>query len=495
MQRWRIAVFRITRVLALLVGATPTWALPMASPPPPTVNAPSNFELGDPPLDELSPAQEAAMWAEIQHNVLWLRRAGWLAEPNPSITVTYNFPLQMAPGLPDYAGFRVSAFSDHNAATGQVLDYNGGARTYDGHRGTDYALYPFSWNKVDAGEAQVIAAAAGAIVYKGDTDPTDHNCNVSSGDPWNYIALAHADGRMTIYGHMRYHSLTSKGIGQPVAQGEYLGTAASSGNSSGPHLHFEARVDSAPSGAWIDPYAGPNSQPESLWTNQRPYYDSAINRLATHAGPPSTPDPCLPTITKFQDSFTAPVNVYFYAYYRDFQGALPTQFTVYQPNGAVFQSWIYTSATTFSSAWSAGQVLAFAPADPAGTWRYEAVYNGQTYQTFFNLNDPTTIALTSPNGGEQWARALAHTVTWNDNLGGAVNIALYHNNFLTATLATNWPSDGAYLWWPAPTQTITSGYTIRVTSVISPVLYDESDAPFALTTAAISRLFVPFVWR
>ena len=151
------------------------------------------------------------------------------------------------------------------------------------------------------------------------------------------MALLHADGRLTIYGHMRYNSLTSKAVGQTVAQGEYLGTAASSGNSSGPHLHFEVRVGTFSSAEWIDPYAGPNSQPESLWANQRPYFDSAINTLSTHFAPPSTPDPCQPTVTNLQDSFTTPHNIYFYAYYRDFQGALTTQLNIYRPDGSTFQ--------------------------------------------------------------------------------------------------------------------------------------------------------------
>lgn len=92
------------------------------------------------------------MWEEIHRNVEALRRAGALPPPNGGETGSYIFPLYMIPGLPDYAGFKVSAFADHNLASGQVLDYAGGARTYDGHRGTDYGLWPFSWNKLDAGE-------------------------------------------------------------------------------------------------------------------------------------------------------------------------------------------------------------------------------------------------------------------------------------------------------------------------------------------------------
>jgi murein DD-endopeptidase MepM/ murein hydrolase activator NlpD len=288
--------------------------------------------------------------------------------------------------LSDYAGFRVSAFSDHNPTGGQVLDYNSGTRTYDAHRGTDYALWPFSWNKLDAGEMQVIAAAVGTIAAYANVDPTDHNCSVSSSDPWNYVALVHADGRMTIYGHMRYNSLTSKGVGQTVAQGEYLGTAASSGNSSGPHLHFEVRYGSFSTAEWIDPYAGPNSQPSSLWANQRPYFDSAINKLATHSSPPSTPDPCQPSIPNLQNNFTAPARIYFYAYYRDYQGALATQLKIYRPDGSLYSAWQYAPAgNPFYSAWNQGWVFDLTAGDPAGTWRFEAVYNDQVYETFFTI--------------------------------------------------------------------------------------------------------------
>lgn len=435
--------------------------------------------------DDLSPAREQALWADIQRSVTKLRSQALLAPPAAQ-TVTYGFPLRVAPGRPDYAGFRVSAFSDHNPAAGttQVLDYNGGNRTYDGHRGTDFALWPFGWNKVDSGDMQVIAAAAGTIAYKANVDPTDHNCNIASADPWNYVGVAHADGRLTVYGHMRYNSLTSKGVGQTVAQGEYLGTAASSGNSSGPHLHFEARYGSYSNNEWIDPYSGPGSQPESLWASQRPYLDSAINRLATHSSPPSTPDPCAPTVTNLQDSFVTGQNIYFYAYYRDFQGPLVTALTLYRPDGSVHQSWTYTApATTFSSAWSAAWVSNLPAGSPAGTWRFEAVYNGQSYETFFNVDAPTSVMLVSPNGGEQWDLLLPHSVDWTDNLGGDVNIELYRDNVYVATLASNTPSDGAYAWTPGAGLAAGPGYSVRVTSVVAPGVQDSSNATFSLTGA------------
>lgn len=431
--------------------------------------------------DDLAPAQERAMWEGIQRNVQMFKSKGIISMPNSELAVDYTFPLQLAPGLPDYAGFRVSAFADHTPTTGQVLDYYGGTRTYDGHRGTDYALWPFSWNKVDAGEVQVIAAAAGTIAYYANVDPTDKNCGSSSSDPWNYVALVHADGRLTIYGHMRYNSLTSKGIGQTIAQGEYLGTAASSGNSSGPHLHFEVRYGTFSNSEWIDPYAGPNSQPDSLWVNQLPYLDSAINKLATHSSPPSTPDPCQPSITNLEDGFSTPARIYFYAYYRDYQSALPTQLKIYRPDESIYNSWQYApGGNSFNTAWSQGWVFDFSSGDPTGTWRFEATYNGQVYKTFFNVNAPLTTTVISPNGGEQWSRHQAHLVTWTDNYGGNVNIELLQNGVHAAAVIYNTPSDGEYLWEQIIVPDSGSGYTIRVSSVINPTINDESDASFTL---------------
>ncbi|MDA0242029.1 MAG: peptidoglycan DD-metalloendopeptidase family protein [Chloroflexi bacterium] len=479
MKRWFWLVLGMAWFIGLWGSATA--ALTPPPPTPPVFGGGANDE--EVPHDEFSAEQEQAMWAEIQHNLAWLRHAGlWPAAD--TVAVSYNFPLRMVSGLPDYDGFRVSAFADHNP-TGGATDYNGGTRTYNGHRGTDYALYPFNWNKVDAGEMEVIAAADGLIVAKSDSNPADHNCNGSSGGDWNYVALTHADGRMTIYGHMRYNSLTSKGVGQTVAQGEYLGTVASSGFSSGPHLHFEVREGTDWAAPWRDPFAGPNSQAESLWANQRPYRDSAVNRIATHSAPPSTPDICQPSITHFQDDFSTPSTIYLYVYYRDYQGQLPTQLTIYRPDGSVYETWSYTDNEVFFYSAYRWWTLTLTAGEPAGTWRFEATYNDGGYETFFNVDVPTAVAVNSPNGGEAWPVQFAHPLTWADNLGGEVNIALYHNGAYHTTLATNIPSDGEYVWVPEATLPLGAGYTIRVTSVFNPALYDESDAPFSLLPEAI----------
>lgn len=51
----------------------------------------------------------------------------------------------------------------------------------------------------------------------------------------NYVVLEHGDF-LTVYGHLSQILITE---GEEVAQGQEIGTIGSTGNSNGPHLHFE----------------------------------------------------------------------------------------------------------------------------------------------------------------------------------------------------------------------------------------------------------------
>ena len=93
----------------------------------------------------------------------------------------------------------------------------------NGHPGIDFA----------AEEGAEVYAVAGGIVTAADYD-------VEKG---NYVVLDHGGGLETEYQHLK-SSLVS--AGQSVVQCQVLGYVGSTGNSTGPHLHFEARQDSAP---------------------------------------------------------------------------------------------------------------------------------------------------------------------------------------------------------------------------------------------------------
>jgi murein DD-endopeptidase MepM/ murein hydrolase activator NlpD len=54
----------------------------------------------------------------------------------------------------------------------------------------------------------------------------------------NYVIITHPNGSETIYAHMLQ---TSVSPGQAVTKGQQIGQVGSSGNSTGPHVHFEVR--------------------------------------------------------------------------------------------------------------------------------------------------------------------------------------------------------------------------------------------------------------
>lgn len=57
------------------------------------------------------------------------------------------------------------------------------------------------------------------------------------------IILNHGDGITTIYGHVSGYAVAA---GQDVKQGQVIGYVGSAGRSTGPHLHYEVRVNNTP---------------------------------------------------------------------------------------------------------------------------------------------------------------------------------------------------------------------------------------------------------
>lgn len=62
----------------------------------------------------------------------------------------------------------------------------------------------------------------------------------------NCIEVQHSNGWMTRYGHLSYIGVH---VGQKVYQGQLIGYVGNTGNSTGPHLHFEIRQN----GKFVDP--------------------------------------------------------------------------------------------------------------------------------------------------------------------------------------------------------------------------------------------------
>ncbi|MGH9935618.1 MAG: peptidoglycan DD-metalloendopeptidase family protein, partial [Blastocatellia bacterium] len=107
----------------------------------------------------------------------------------------------------------------------------------------------------------IFAALDGAVIDAHDGEP---DMNTSwEGQPSNYVILDHGGGQTTVYLHMKRGSVAVR-TGQTVKAGEQLGLTASSGNSTGPHLHFGAYLNRQ----HYEPHAGPCRSGASDWTKQ-----------------------------------------------------------------------------------------------------------------------------------------------------------------------------------------------------------------------------------
>ncbi|MBQ0827791.1 M23 family metallopeptidase [Streptomyces tagetis] len=106
---------------------------------------------------------------------------------------------------------------------------SGGARWAHRHTGQDFA--------VPVG-TPVRAVGAGSVVA------------VSCGGPFGIqVVLRHADGYYTQYAHLASVAVDQ---GDRAGAGQRIGQSGSTGNSTGPHLHFEVRVTPEP-GSAVDP--------------------------------------------------------------------------------------------------------------------------------------------------------------------------------------------------------------------------------------------------
>lgn len=83
----------------------------------------------------------------------------------------------------------------------------------------------------------IYAADSGVVVYAGWND-------------WGYgnvVVIDHGNGWQTLYAHLSSYTV---GCGTSVTQGQLIAGMGSTGNSSGPHLHFEMRNDSYKANPW-----------------------------------------------------------------------------------------------------------------------------------------------------------------------------------------------------------------------------------------------------
>ena len=96
---------------------------------------------------------------------------------------------------------------------------------YSGHTALDYSM--------SGAYGKPVYASAGGTVISASW----------SGGYGKMIKIRHSNGYVTYYAHL---SAMNVSVGQTVSQGQQIGRIGSTGNSTGPHLHFELRINGSP---------------------------------------------------------------------------------------------------------------------------------------------------------------------------------------------------------------------------------------------------------
>ena len=342
----------------------------------------------------ISTQEYAALNREVNAN---LKKIALDKSSNRNVlTTSLNWPLKLASGFTQCEYHFIGAYVDQNTATTTIQDYDCGTNTYDGHHGTDIAIWPYSLYKMDNNQVEVIAAASGTIVQKADGN-FDRNCG-SNTLTANSIIIQHADGSCALYWHMKNGSVTTKAVGQTVVAGEKLGVVGSSGSSSGPHLHFEVWSGSTNT-TYKDPFSGACNllNATSWWAFQRPHSEPAIMKASVHPTDitlVTCPNSDVPNesdtfVVPFQGAGLAPGYAKFYFFWREIPASGIISLRILNPNGSVFNSWSYTVPTSNKISYYGSSKL-LPTID--GVYTFEASYNGVACSKTFTITHSLGIS-------------------------------------------------------------------------------------------------------
>jgi hypothetical protein len=186
----------------------------------------------------------------------------------------------------------IQQYMDRDPGKGQ-RDYQCRTLSYDGHKGTDFALPTLA--DMTAG-VNVLSAADGTVRGFRDEMPdtgytAETAASIDGKECGNGLVLLHPGGWETQYCHMKQGSIVIQN-GQQVKAGDVLGQIGMSGRAEFPHLHLSVRHN----GEHIDPFdpdgtvtcATPGDS--TLWADPPAYQPGGVVAMGLSAQVPEYAD-------------------------------------------------------------------------------------------------------------------------------------------------------------------------------------------------------------
>lgn len=145
---------------------------------------------------------------------------------------------------------------DNRGGSG-CTDWNCGGHCYDGHTGTDFPI-PLGTDVLVTANSTVVST------YNGCADYGSYG-NTCGGRCGNHVKVRYGDGTTSVYCHMKRNSIVVS-TGQSLSCGQKIGQSASSGSSTGPHLHLGWTASST-----RDVFRGACTSSPGAWNQQNGY--------------------------------------------------------------------------------------------------------------------------------------------------------------------------------------------------------------------------------
>lgn len=207
----------------------------------------------------------------------------------------------------------IQQYMDHDA-TENFKDFECGPRSYNTHKGTDFAV---ATTRDAQKGVDILAAADGTVlgVRDGMRDVWNSKVDrdaIKGRECGNGLVIDHGDGWQTQYCHLREGSV-SVSKGQTVEAGAKLGQMGMTGRTEFAHLHLSVRKDGKP----IDPFAPEGAKcdapiEQTLWREPLLFQKGGILDIGFAEGVPDFSDIKMGTVDQdLKDNSPALVSYFF----------------------------------------------------------------------------------------------------------------------------------------------------------------------------------------